>query len=120
MRKQRRLLLVGPDAASTSTASNGLGDFIELEVVLRDDQSDADGAAIAERLMATSSAWRGGASSHRRRLPSTCCRSRSRMSPSALLLEVERLCASRCKPPRGPADALRGVSFALDRGETSA
>ena len=30
---------------------NGLGDFMELEVVLRDDQCAADGEAIAERLM---------------------------------------------------------------------
>lgn len=48
--KRRRLVLVGATRVHLD-AVQGLGDFVELEVVLRDDQSDADGEAVAEALM---------------------------------------------------------------------
>jgi len=50
VRKQRWLLLVGPTRVHLDRVE-GLGDFIELEVVLRDGQPDAEGVATAERLM---------------------------------------------------------------------
>jgi len=50
VRKQRWLLLAG-QARIHLDRVDGLGDFVELEVVLRDDQSEADGALIADTLM---------------------------------------------------------------------
>lgn len=51
VRKQRWLLMVGATRVHLDRVE-GLGDFMELEVVLREDQSAADGEAIAEDLMA--------------------------------------------------------------------
>ncbi len=48
--KQRWLCLVGATRIHLDRVS-GLGDFMELEVVLQDGQSDADGQALAESLM---------------------------------------------------------------------
>lgn len=50
VRKQRWLLMAGATRIHVDRV-DGLGDFMELEVVLADGQSDADGTAIAEALM---------------------------------------------------------------------
>lgn len=50
VRKQRWLLLAGPTRIHLDRVE-GLGDHMELEVVLRDGQTDAEGVAIAEALM---------------------------------------------------------------------
>jgi adenylate cyclase class IV len=49
--RKRRLLLMAGQTRIHLDRVDGLGDFLELEVVLRDGQSDADGTAVAERLM---------------------------------------------------------------------
>jgi len=50
VRKQRLLLLAGATRIHLDRVA-GLGEFLELEVVLRDGQSEHDGVSIAERLM---------------------------------------------------------------------
>lgn len=51
VRKTRWLLMVGQTRVHLDRVE-GLGDFMELEVVLRDHQAVADGEAIAEALLA--------------------------------------------------------------------
>jgi adenylate cyclase class IV len=50
VRKRRWLLRAGPTRIHLDQVE-GLGDFMELEVVLAAGQADAEGVAIAERLM---------------------------------------------------------------------
>lgn len=50
VRKQRWLLLAGQTRIHLDRVE-GLGEFVELEVVLRDDQTEGDGARIADQLM---------------------------------------------------------------------
>jgi adenylate cyclase class IV len=50
VRKQRWLLMAGATRIHLDRVE-GLGDFMELEVVLRDEQADAEGVATAEALM---------------------------------------------------------------------
>jgi adenylate cyclase class IV len=50
VRKQRLLLMAGATRIHLDRVED-LGEFIELEVVLRDAQSERDGVLIAERLM---------------------------------------------------------------------
>lgn len=50
VRKRRSVVMVGRTRVHLD-AVEGLGDFMELEVLLRDSESDADGAAEAEALM---------------------------------------------------------------------
>jgi adenylate cyclase class IV len=50
VRTQRWLLLAGQTRIHLDRV-DGLGDFVELEVVLRDDQSESDGVRIADQLM---------------------------------------------------------------------
>lgn len=50
VRKQRWLLRVGAARIHLDRVRD-LGEFMEIEVVLRDDQSESDGVRIAERLM---------------------------------------------------------------------
>ena len=51
VRKTRWLLLAGQTRIHLDRVE-GLGDFLELEVVLHDEQREADGVAIAEALLA--------------------------------------------------------------------
>ena len=51
VRKERLLLLSGQTRVHLDRV-HGLGDFVELEVVLKPGQSEADGQAVAQHLMA--------------------------------------------------------------------
>jgi predicted adenylyl cyclase CyaB len=50
--KRRVLVLLGQTRVHLDTVQ-GLGEFLELEVVLREDQSEAEGTAIAQALLET-------------------------------------------------------------------
>ena len=50
--KQRTLYLIGATRVHLDVVE-GLGHFMELEVVLRDEQTPSEGEAIAQRLLAT-------------------------------------------------------------------
>jgi adenylate cyclase class IV len=50
VKKRRWLLLAGATRIHIDRVE-GLGDYMELEVVMREDQTDAEGVAIAEQLM---------------------------------------------------------------------
>lgn len=50
VKKQRLLLMAGATRIHLDVVE-GLGHFLELEVVLRDEQSEAEGEAIAQRLL---------------------------------------------------------------------
>lgn len=50
VKKQRLLLMVGATRIHLDVVE-GLGHFLELEVVLRDEQTEAEGEAIAQRLL---------------------------------------------------------------------
>jgi predicted adenylyl cyclase CyaB len=52
VRKTRYLYIVGQTRIHLDDVE-GLGQFMELEVVMREEQTDAEGAAIAEELMAS-------------------------------------------------------------------
>jgi predicted adenylyl cyclase CyaB len=58
VKKTRYLYLVGQTRVHLDDV-DGLGQFMELEVVMREGQSDADGQAIAEDLMARLGVERG-------------------------------------------------------------
>ena len=58
VRKTRYLYLVGQTRVHLDDVE-GLGQFLELEVVLEDGQSDAEGQAVAEELMASLGVERG-------------------------------------------------------------
>ena len=51
VRKTRTLYLIGPTRVHLDVVE-GLGDYLELEVVLSDDESPESGMAIAQKLMA--------------------------------------------------------------------
>ena len=59
VKKTRTLYLVGQTRVHLDKVE-GLGEFLELEVVLRPDQSEADGRLIAEALLAEFQAQIGG------------------------------------------------------------
>jgi adenylate cyclase class IV len=50
VKKRRWLLLAGATRIHIDRVE-GLGDYMELEVVMREDQTDAEGVAVAEHLM---------------------------------------------------------------------
>lgn len=50
VRKLRRLYLIGRTRVHIDQVE-GLGNFMELEVVLRDDETEADGVLVAEKLI---------------------------------------------------------------------